>query len=102
MAFENIVKPIVFLDLDETMLWYEDEQKGLSLRFFKSFEMAIEKIEKNPNAFLEVTPGVKRILLRKFPYKIFYTVSEKTIFILGVFHAKRSNAFIRKRLQLMR
>lgn len=102
MAFEIIVKPIVFLDLDEAMLWYESEQKGLSLRFFKSFETAIETIKKNPKAFLEVTPGVKRILLKRFPYKVFYTISKNTIFILGVFHAKRSNAFIRKRLQQMR
>jgi len=102
MAFEIVVKPIVFLDLDEAMMWYEYEQKGLSARFFKSFERAIVTIKKNPKAFLEVTPGVKRILLRKFPYKVFYTVSKNTIFILGVFHAKRSNAFIRKRLQLMR
>ena len=99
MAFEIIVKPIVFLDLDEAMLWYENEQKGLSLRFFKSFETAIKTIKRNPNAFVEVTPGVKRILLRKFPYKVFYTVSENTIFILGVFHSKRSNAFIRKKLK---
>ena len=101
MAFKIIVKPIVFLDLDEALLWYESEQKGLASRFYKSFEDAIERIKRNPHAFLDVTPGVKRILLKRFPYKVFYTISEKNIFILGVMHAKRSNAFIKKRLSLL-
>ena len=75
MAFEIIVKPIVFLDIDEAMLWYENEQKGLSLRFFKFFERAIETIKKNPNAFVEVNTRSKKnptweIPLQSFLYSI--------------------------------
>ena len=102
MVFDIIIKPIVFLDLDEAINWYEHEQKGLAARFYKSFETAIERIKKNPDAFANVTPEVKRILLKKFPYKVFYSISENTIFILGVSHSKRSNAYIRKRLKSMR
>ncbi len=101
MAFKIVIKPIVFLDLDEALLWYESEQSGLAQRFYKSFENAIERIKRNPQAFFDVTPDVKRILLKKFPYKVFYTISENTIFILGISHVKRSNSFIRKRLRLM-
>jgi hypothetical protein len=42
---------------------------------------------------------VKRVLLKKFPYKLFYTYTENTVIILGVTHAKRSNAYLRKRLK---
>ena len=54
MAFKIIIKPIVFLDLDEAINWYEHEQKGLAVRFYKSFETAIERIKKNPDAFANV------------------------------------------------
>ncbi len=101
MAFKIFIKPIVFLDLDEALLWYESEQKGLAMRFYQSFENAIERINRNPHAFSDVTPGVKRILLKKFPYKVFYTISENKIFVLGISHAKRSNSYIRKRLRLL-
>lgn len=37
MAFKIIIKPIVFLDLDEALMWYESEQSGLAQRFYKSF-----------------------------------------------------------------
>ncbi|HEU5054066.1 MAG TPA: type II toxin-antitoxin system RelE/ParE family toxin [Hanamia sp.] len=101
MAFEIIIKPIVLLDLDEALLWYEAEQPGLAKRFYQSFEIAIERIRKNPNAFFDVAPEVKKILLKKFPYKIFYTISGNKIIILGIAHVKRSNAYIRKRLRQM-
>ena len=101
MAFKIIIKPIVFFDLDEALMWYEGEQSGLGQRFYKSFENAINRIKKNPHAFFDVIPGVKRILLKKFPYKVFYTISEKNVFVIGISHAKRSNSYIRKRLRLL-
>ncbi len=101
MDFEIIIKPIVLVDLDEAMLWYESEQTGLSLRFFNAFEKTIKGVKKNPYAFLEISPHIKRVLIKKFPYKVFYTISDRTIIILGVCHAKRSNAYLRKRLRLL-
>lgn len=59
MAFEIIIKPIVFLDLDEAINWYESEQEGLGARFYKSFETAIERIKQNPDALIMLFRGLK-------------------------------------------
>jgi hypothetical protein len=50
MAFEIVIKPIVLLDLDEAVLWYEAEQPRLAKIFYQSFKIAVERIRKNPNA----------------------------------------------------
>lgn len=100
MAFELIIKSIVWIDLEEAMTWYENSQRGLALKFFTNVEQAKEKILANPNAYQTIIPGVRRILIKKFPYKLFYTVSGNKIFIIGLAHAKRSNAYIRRRLKL--
>ena len=50
-------------------------------------------------AYGNVTPEVKRILLKSFPYKIFYHLSADTIFIIGLAHTKRSKTFIRRKLK---
>jgi plasmid stabilization system protein ParE len=101
MVFKIIIKPIVWIDLDEIISWYENERKGLGKKFFASFEIAKERIATNPKAFPDIIPGVKRILIKKFPYKVFYTISDTSVFIIGVSHSKRSNAYIRKRLRTM-
>ncbi len=102
MAFKIVVKPIVWFDLEEAITWYENERQGLGEQFFNNFEDAKEKIEINPNRYRNIIPGVKRILIKKFPYKIFYIISDNTILIIGLTHAKRSNAFVRKRLKILR
>jgi hypothetical protein len=102
MAFNIVVKPIVWFDLEEAITWYENERSGLGKQFFDNFEDAKEKIKISPNNYLNIIPGVKRILVKKFPYKVFYTISDNTVFIIGLTHAKRSNAFVRKRLKIMR
>ena len=102
MVFKIIIKPILWLDLEEAITWYEKERKGLGKIFFENFEEAIERIKINPNSYLNVIPDVKRILVKKFPYKIFYTISNDMVFIIGLSHAKRSNAHVRKRLKLLK
>lgn len=99
MGFKLIINPVVWLDLDEAIEWYEKESPGLGKRFTKNFEDAKEKILKQPTAYGNVTPEVKRILLKSFPYKIFYHFSGNIIFIIGVAHSKRSKSYIRRKLK---
>lgn len=101
MAYKMIIKPIVFFDIEEAFLYYESKISGLGKRFYLSFLASIEKIESSPNAFLLVKHPVRRCKLKGFPFKVFYVVSDQTIFIIGLSHAKRSNAFVKRRLGLL-
>ncbi len=98
MAFEIIVKPQTWYDLIQAMIWYDSKRENLGREFFNDFEITIDRIKVNPNAFREIFPEVRRVLIKRFPYKVFYTVSENTIYIIGVMHAKRSSVFVRDRL----
>ena len=102
MAFRIIIKPIVWFDLEQAITWYEKQKIGLGRKFFYKFEEGIERIIANPYAYKNITSEVKRALLKNFPYKIFYAISENEILIIGVFHSKRSNAFVRKRVRALR
>ncbi len=101
MAFNIIIKPIALVDVEDAMLWYDLKSKGLAKRFFNSFEGSIEKIQQNPTAYRTITQDVRRCLIKNFPYKIFYKITSDTIYILGVLHAKRSDAFARRRVKLL-
>ena len=99
MAFNIIIKPVVWLDVDEAIGWYEKKSPGLGKRFYKSFDETLERIEKDPAAYFFISKNTRRVLFKNFPYKLIYSVSGNTIFILGVFHEKRSKASIRRRLK---
>lgn len=101
MGFEVIIKPIVFLDADEAIFYYEEQVKGLGNQFYVNFLLALENIKANPNNYSFVKPPVRRCRVHKFPYKIFFLINGDRIFIIGLSHAKRSNAFIKRRLKLI-
>lgn len=101
MGFEIVIKPIVFLDVDDAIAYYEKQSKGLGNRFFKHFLSTLENIQTKPFTYSFVKDPVRRCRIEKFPYKIFYLVSEQNIFIIGLSHAKRSNAFVKRRLKLV-
>jgi hypothetical protein len=51
MAFEIVVKPIVFIDIDEAVNYYTQESDLLAERFYNSVISKIEHIQQNPTNF---------------------------------------------------
>lgn len=102
MAFKIIIKPIVIDDTTDIVSYYDKESQLLGKRFYNQYLQSISKIETTPFAFSYVKSPVRRCKISKFPYKIYYSINSDTILILGVAHAKISNAFVRRRLKLLR
>ena len=101
MVFKLIIKPIVFSDLEEAVEYYEKKVTELGKRFYDQFLDAVNDIHGKPFTYSYAKDPVRRCKIKNFPYKIFYLISEDTVFILGLAHAKRSNAFVRRRLRLL-
>ncbi len=77
-------------DLTEAYAWYRARGVALGDDFLVSFETIISSIDAHPEAFPEVHSRIRRALLRRFPYCVFYTVDSDGAVVLGCFHARRS------------
>jgi len=100
MVSKLVIKPIALIDIDEAVGWYESELKGLGNRFLQKLDEAFNKLQKNPQHYSKIYDPVRRILLRKFPYKILYLVADDgSVVVLAVLHVKRSKRYIKKRLK---
>jgi plasmid stabilization system protein ParE len=87
--------PVVFIkealfDVEEIVLWYEEQRKGLSYDFELCLEVGIHEIQRNPAAFQKRYKSVKIRFIQRFPYGIHYIVEKNKIIVLGVFHTSRS------------
>jgi hypothetical protein len=98
MAFKVVIKPIVFIDIDEAVNYYTQESALVAERFYNSVISKIEHIQQSPTSFGFVHTVVRSARVPHFPFRIFFLVSDEQIVILGITHFKRSNRFIRKRL----
>jgi plasmid stabilization system protein ParE len=85
-----IIQPDAASDILEAAKWYDNNLKGLGGSFLDSVDSAINSVQQNPDAYPKVYKELRRILLKKFPFGIFYLVEENKIVIVAVFHASRN------------
>jgi plasmid stabilization system protein ParE len=65
------------------------KNKGLGFEFLRAADAALSAVQRNPFAYQVVYGEARRVLLRKFPYAIFYLVEDNRIVIIAFFHLKR-------------
>jgi len=77
-------------DLQAARDWYEDQRVGLSFEFERAVDEGLVRIAAAPVAYAEVEPGIRRHVLSRFPYAVFYRLHSEVIEILAVFHHRRN------------
>ena len=78
-------------ELIEAQDWYEGEAQGLGRRFRERIDTLPERMSANPRQFPVVFKSVRRALLRRFPYALFFVIDEQTLyFVIACFHASRN------------
>ena len=77
-------------EVGEAYEWYEAQSPGLGSEFELAFELQLKRLEQVPLLYTEILPGVRRTLLPRFPYGVFYTVRVDLVHVLAVVHSARS------------
>ena len=73
----------------EAQDWYEAEANGLGRRFRQAVDVVVERVSTNPRQFPVVLRNVRRALLRRFPYSLFFILENETVLVIACFHASR-------------
>ena len=82
------------IELEETVLYYESEKEGLGEIFKTIVIEAMDKLEIFPELYMQISPNVRRIVLSKFPYNIFYNYKEEVITIISIAHQHKKPIYI--------
>lgn len=85
-------------DIEDIVLWYEEQRIGLSYDFELCLEAGVESILRNPDAFQKKYRNIKVRFISRFPYGIHYRFEKNEIAVIGVFHTSRSPKNWSKRL----
>lgn len=76
--------------IHEIIEWYEQEKEGLGYRFLKEFEETLKIIQDQPLSGIVFQVKTRKVLVRKFPYKVFYTVKKRSVIIAAIYHHKKN------------
>ena len=76
-------------ELAEAIEYYESKQSGLGNRFLRAVEACAERIERYPLMWAKVSPRLRRYLVHRFPFALFYRSRDDEILIVAVADLRR-------------
>jgi plasmid stabilization system protein ParE len=81
----------------EAFLWYAARDPTVADRFEAQVLAAFDRLAEAPEQGPEIEPGVRRLVLHRFPYGLLYTVEPDRILVLTVMHLRRRPGYWRGR-----
>jgi toxin ParE1/3/4 len=85
-------------ELEEATTWYAERSWVASQHFVEAFLHATRSIANNPKRWPEIEAGVRRALLRKYPYSLIFVIHDEEAFVLSVMHQSREPGYWRDRV----
>ena len=82
-------KPEVYNDIKVAYDWYESQRIGLGEDFLLTLEESYSKITRTPKVYQLIYKTVRRKLLRRFPYGVFFVLKDDEIIIIAIMHTRR-------------
>jgi toxin ParE1/3/4 len=84
-----LLRPAAEADLAAARDWHEQRQVGLGTAFIDEASRAMHELTQDPERPRLYYRNFRRIILRRFPYKVFYQVIGPRVVIFRVLHAKQ-------------
>jgi plasmid stabilization system protein ParE len=92
-----IVRPLAKRDIRDARRWYQKISPLLGDDFLDALDQAVAVAKERPLAFQIVHRTFRRVLLRRFPYALFYHATEDRIVLVAVLHQARDPEILDER-----
>ena len=86
MGFPVVYHRKVGRDLAGGYAWYNGQHHGLGEEFLAAVSAALDTVERYPDIFARVHGEVRRAVVSRFPYAVFYRIETKRVVVLTVLH----------------
>jgi len=86
------IRPAAEADLRAAREWYERQRPGLGDELLLSAAEAMAGLEDSADRVPVYYRGFRRVITRRFPYKVFFRIEEGAVIVFRVLHAARDHA----------
>lgn len=90
MIFELVVEPSAAQDIADADAHYAKFDKADA--FLSAIDVVFDQLTSMPLMYPAVHGDVRRALLRRFPFSIFFIVEGPRVFVLAIHHQRRDPA----------
>lgn len=90
MVKRLIILPFAETDIKETVSYFKDVRNELDRDFIQAIDASFFEILNNPEAFPIAKYDIRKFVMAKFPFCIYFVDENEALYILSVFHDKRN------------
>jgi len=76
-------------ELAEARQWYAHQHEDLDIEFMERIDDVLSRIVRNPELYPVVYRALRRAVVRRFPFAVFYEVTADEVQVIAVFHSRR-------------
>jgi plasmid stabilization system protein ParE len=87
--YSVLLKPGAEADTKKAYEWYENIREGLGGEFLNELEKLYRQLELNPHVFGNEKNKIRQVVLKRFPYVLFYEIEESSAVVYGILHKRR-------------
>ena len=99
MSFKVQVRRAAEVDIAEAQLWYEAQRSGLGAEFHSEVSQVIHRLGETPLIYQMVHRDVRRAVVHRFPYLLWYRVQGEDVTVLSCTYAGRDPSKVMSRLR---
>ena len=92
MTRQFILRPRAERDIQSAYEWYESQRAGLGNEFLTGLRERLEAVRGHPESSPVLYRGIRRAVVSRFPYLIFYVARPERVAVLAVLHHARNPA----------
>jgi len=89
MSLPVVLRPEARQEYDDAFDYYESRQAGLGAAFAARVQNVLTRIGNNPKMHAIVSGDIRKAVVTKFPYCIFYRELTDRVEVIAVFHTSR-------------
>jgi len=88
-----ILIPPADKELEEAILYYNDQLSGLGDQFYNAFLATTNYLSQAPDAWRKIGRNTRRINIKRFPYLVLYVIDGEDILITCIAHQHRNPTY---------
>lgn len=92
MTWRFILRVRAERDIQSAYEWYESQRPGLGEQFLVALRERLEAVRDHPESNPVLYRDVRRAVVPRFPYLVFYVVRPERVAVLAVLHHARNPA----------
>lgn len=97
MKYHIVVRRLAERDLEQAEDWYNEQRPDLGAEFRGAISDLFERLADNPRIYPRVHGDIHRVVLRRFPYLVYFLIDGSKLVILAVLDSRRDPRVHRER-----